>query len=296
MAYAGGYPVKKNTEFLLVFPIYDADGDLVTGATGLDSEVSKDGAGFNDCDNEATEIGASGIYKLTLTATEMNADIVALITETTTTGAKTTSTIIYTAAAQVIDVWDAVLTGATHNVPTSAGRRLRAIEDVTVLREETAVSDGGGTATIELDAAASAVDDFYVEDWIMLTSGTGIGQMRHVESYDGTTKIITVVDDWNPAIDGTEKFVILARTYTHPHKMASPALVQIADAVHDEVVEGTLTQRQATRLMLASLTGKSSGGGGTELTFRDVGDTKDRLVVTVDKSGNRTAVDTRDGS
>ena len=74
------------------------------------------------------------------------------------------------------------------------------------------------------------------------------------------------------------------------------ALAAIGDAVEDEVVEGTITHRQLNRLLLAVLTGKSSGGGTATLTFRDIGDTKDRLVVTVDANGNRTAVGTRDGS
>ncbi|GAJ16104.1 unnamed protein product, partial [marine sediment metagenome] len=95
------FPAKKNAEFLLVFPIYDADGDLVSGAADLDSEVSKDGGSFVDCTNDAIEIGSSGIYKLTLTPDEMNADVVAVLTKTTTADAKTTPTIIYTSAFQV---------------------------------------------------------------------------------------------------------------------------------------------------------------------------------------------------
>ena len=70
----------------------------------------------------------------------------------------------------------------------------------------------------------------------------------------------------------------------------------IADAVHDEVVEGTVTLRQALRLFLSVMTGKSSGGGTTSITFRDISDTKNRLSVTVDSKGNRTAVNTRDGN
>ncbi len=67
------------------------------------------------------------------------------------------------------------------------------------------------------------------------------------------------------------------------------------DKIHDEVVEGTVTLRQAIRLFLSVLTGKSSGGGTATITFRDIGDTKNRLQVTVDAQGNRTAVGTRDG-
>lgn len=83
------FPVK-NKAFCIVFPILDNDGDLVTGASGLDSEVSKDLAGFADCTNEATEIGSSGVYYLDLTSTEMNADIVTIVVKTSTTDAKST--------------------------------------------------------------------------------------------------------------------------------------------------------------------------------------------------------------
>ncbi|NVM22105.1 MAG: hypothetical protein HWN68_10045 [Desulfobacterales bacterium] len=69
-----------------------------------------------------------------------------------------------------------------------------------------------------------------------------------------------------------------------------------ADNVHDEVIEGTVTFRQSMRLLLSVMTGKSSGGGTATITFRDIADTKDRLSVTVDSSGNRTAVGTRDGT
>jgi hypothetical protein len=67
-------------------------------------------------------------------------------------------------------------------------------------------------------------------------------------------------------------------------------LVAIADAVHDEVVEGTTTLRQAIRLVNAALFGKLSGGGTNTLTFRDVGDIKDRITATVDANKNRTGI------
>jgi hypothetical protein len=89
---------KRGAAFTVVFPILDADGDLVTAAAGLDSEVSKDLGTFADCTNEATEIATdSGIYYLTLTATEMTADIVAIIVKTSTAGAKTTPIVLYPA-------------------------------------------------------------------------------------------------------------------------------------------------------------------------------------------------------
>lgn len=92
MASTDARPVpQKGVAYRVTFPIFDADGDLVTGAAGLDSEVSKDAGTFADCTNEATEIAtSSGIYYLDLTSTEMNADTVAVIVKTSTSGAKTT--------------------------------------------------------------------------------------------------------------------------------------------------------------------------------------------------------------
>lgn len=94
---------QKNVATRIVFPIVDADGDSVTGATGLDSEIDEfaDGAnptGFTDCTNEATEIGSTGIYYLTLTASEMNQDYNVVQIKTTSSGAKTQVILIRTIA------------------------------------------------------------------------------------------------------------------------------------------------------------------------------------------------------
>src|SRR3990172_7709770 len=107
------WPPKKNAAFTVTFPIYDADGDPVSGAASLDSEVSKDGGAFTDCTAEAAEIAtASGVYLLALTNTEMNADIVATITKTGTAGAKTAVNVMYTATRQLVDL----------AYPTTSGR------------------------------------------------------------------------------------------------------------------------------------------------------------------------------
>lgn len=86
---------RKNVAFRCYFTIVDSDGDPVTGAAGLDSEISKDGGAFADCTNEATEIGSTGFYYLELTATEMNADAVCIRVQTSTTGAKTRALVFY---------------------------------------------------------------------------------------------------------------------------------------------------------------------------------------------------------
>lgn len=100
---------QKNVATYIVFPIVDADGDSVTGAAGLDSEgdVWSDGTapdGFADFTNEATEIGTTGIYYLSITATEMNNDYIYAQIKTTTTGAKTQHILLRTIAGDPLNL------------------------------------------------------------------------------------------------------------------------------------------------------------------------------------------------
>lgn len=90
------YFALKNTALRVTFPIYDNTGALVSGAAGLDSEVSIDGADYVDCTNEAVEIGpSSGTYRLDLTSGELNGDTIAILVKTSTTDAKTTVLVVY---------------------------------------------------------------------------------------------------------------------------------------------------------------------------------------------------------
>ncbi len=110
----------KNTAYRVTFPILDADGDFVTGATGLDSEVSIDGGTFADATSEATEIAAaSGMYFLDLTAGEMNGDTIAIIVKTSSTGAKTTPIVLYTAARSINDLAFPTVSGRSLDVSTT---------------------------------------------------------------------------------------------------------------------------------------------------------------------------------
>lgn len=155
MASTDARPVpQKNVAYRVTFPIFDADGDLVTGATGLDSEVSKDGGTFADCTNEATEIAtSSGMYYLDLTSTEMNADTVAVIVKTSSVGAKTTPIVMYPEEAGDIRV-NVTAYGGTAGTFASG-------------RPEVNASHVAGTSQTGRDLGAS----------VLLSPGTGTGQI-----------------------------------------------------------------------------------------------------------------------
>ncbi len=58
-----------------------------------------------------------------------------------------------------------------------------------------------------------------------------------------------------------------------------------------ESVESGMTVREALKLMSAAMAGKISGAAGATVTIRSaVADDKDRIVASVDSSGNRTAI------
>ena len=158
------------TVLRLEFPLYDSAGALKSGASGLDSEISIDGAGFADCAAEATEIGSTGIYYLDLSTTE--------------------TTMLNSAVVQIkgSDV-------RTHVV------QLVLDQDVRMRKAQ-----AGAAGTITLDASASATDDLFNGLAVEILSGTGVGQTRLVYDYVGSTKVASIAPNWTTNPDSTSIF------------------------------------------------------------------------------------------
>lgn len=162
------FPVK-NTAFRVTFPIYDNTGALVSGAAGLDSEVSIDGADYVDCTNEAVEIGpSSGTYRLDLTAGEMNGDTIAVLVKTSTVDAKTSVLIFYPTVLSVAALGTNVVSMAANTLTASAlatdavteiqsglatsaevGNLPTAVENADALLNRNINGGGNGTRTVE---------------------------------------------------------------------------------------------------------------------------------------------------
>ncbi len=359
----------KNTAYRVYFPILDADGDLVTGAAGLDSEISKDGGTFADCTSEATEIAtSSGMYYLELTSTEMNADAVCVIVKTSTSGAKTTPIVLYPVEGGDIDVDVTYIAGSAVsastaqlgvNVVQAAGTAwgsgaITAASIATGAIDADAIADNaidaGSIATGAItaakfaagaiDAAAIAADAIGASElaadaaseigtavWAtatrVLTAPTNItstdGEIpitagglvsadvtaistdttaaNNAESffdgtgYAGTNNVIPAVTTVNGFAAGAITAAAIATGAVDADALAADAV----DEILDEAVEGSLTLRQALRVILAAVAGESTGGGTSTITFRDQADTKARIEATIDANRNRTAV-TVDGS
>jgi hypothetical protein len=157
------YPVY-GVAFTVVAPLLDADGDPISPSSP-DSEVSKNGDTFADCTNEATEIAtSSGVVYLTLTSTEMTADIVAVRIQST--GAKTT-----------------VLTLYPRKLPILSTGTCQGSND---------------TSDIQLASGDSAVDDTY-NGCLCVAVIDGTTEARIINDYVGSTKVAEIAPAWNTA-------------------------------------------------------------------------------------------------
>lgn len=92
---------------------------------------------------------------------------------------------------------------------------------------------------------------------------------------------------------GTRTAVGLGSANLDTQLGALPTATENAAELLDTEVDGSVTLAESVRLQNSALGAKCSGMATATGTFRDLGDTKDRIVATVDADGNRSAV-TRD--
>ena len=115
-----------------------------------------------------------------------------------------------TVEAIAFETWEEILTGATHNIATSAGRRVREIGAFAI---HSGTAQAGNSHSITLAATASPSDVLYNgifnRNLIVITDNTGVGQTRTVVDYDAVTKIVVVDRDWRVSPDNTTAYQIV---------------------------------------------------------------------------------------
>jgi hypothetical protein len=177
-----------------------------------DAEDSEEGMPHLDTHSHNTEVTLGGItyarfvemingytitfedgqYRVKLTGGNNNVLDVANVNQVSIAQQNSAGLIVYSGAdpATVAGaVWDRVLTGATHNIPTSAGRRLRQLGDVTSANVTAVVAPTTLAFTTDL---TQTTDDFFTDQLVRFTSGNLQGLVRVVSAYNGTSKMIIV--------------------------------------------------------------------------------------------------------
>ena len=173
-------------------------GKQAADATAL-TEIKASGAG-------------SGTYSETTDSLEAGAEAVAaaqsdLDVITGAAGALLDTTA--TSPQLVDDVWDELLTGATHNINNSAGKRLRQVAGF-VVTDGTA--QAGTAGTITLAAGESATNEIFRGDRIIIVGGTGVGEHGIITAYNGSTKVATMAENWVITPDATSEYELAPAT------------------------------------------------------------------------------------
>jgi len=232
----GKWGVQKVFYFALESPAATSSDRFVTTAgifVAGDSKISKDGGAFANTTNLPVQVSGA-LYAVTLTAAEMQADDIDVL---------------------IIDqngpVWrDLILQVSTR---LDIGLAVR-----------TNLATAGAAATITLDAAASAVDNFYNELSIQIIGGTGVGQVRTAVSYVGATKVLSVNRAWTTNPDNTSVFT-LARGGDVWDQIAGPEINNAS-----LVATTTRSMRvlmQALFMRFYNLVNQTSGVGGVQKVF-----------------------------
>jgi hypothetical protein len=145
------------------------------------------------------------------------------------------------AAAALVDlIWDEPLTGATHNVATSSGKRLR--QSTAFQQIDSTVIDASATTTTFVTGLTSAVDDFYNDSMLVFTDGALAGQVRSIVDYVGATKTIVLEEPLTSAPVNGVAFTIVS-LHIHPVSqiqsgLATSAALAAAKTILDKVDTG----------------------------------------------------------
>lgn len=278
--------LKQSTAITIQLGPFLDETDGKTAETGLtisqaDVKLSKGGAAFaqkNDA-NAATH-DAGGWYRCQLDATDTGT-LGRLIVAVHESGA--------------LPVWrEFMVVPANEYDSLISGSDALQVDAVEISGDSTAADnaelayDGTGYAftgcTVPWNASWDAEVQSEVDDALV------------ANNLDHLCKTATAgADMTTEVVDNSILSRILANGDTSAFDPSTDGLQLIRDAltsldVTGDVVDSTYTLGEALALILAVVAGKASGGGTTTIAYRDLADTKNRVELTVDVSGNRTAV------
>lgn len=128
-----GVPPKKGVAFSFLIPVFASDGSYKTGVTFSATQISKDNGTYTSLSNAPVEVGTSGTYLISLTASEMNADniVIRLVPSTALTQAAGAE--IFTDSAQIGELVRSTTPANTLDVSATgeAGLDFNNIKDAT---------------------------------------------------------------------------------------------------------------------------------------------------------------------
>lgn len=219
---AGGLPISDAGGLDLDNLIIDGlkDAGIVLSSSAIETVNSQTEFVIPATDDATDNDAYNGALAVVIDQTDPNQRSMLLVTDyvastravTFAAGAEFTvlagDTLVILAAGTARTVWDRVLTGATHNIGTSAGRRLRQVEAATVHASGVIATVTNGH-TFTLDAGAVATADYYIGDRLDIIEGTGAGQSRLITAYT-SGKVCTLDSDFTTNPDTSSLYDVVA--------------------------------------------------------------------------------------
>jgi hypothetical protein len=197
-------------------------------AAATESQISKDagsgpGAFADTTADPAAVTGATGLYSLALSATEMQCEHAYVLLHDAGAGVRDVLLRVHTHV-ELTSVDVDAATGSKANTTAikgtgygsgsgiqgiggSSGKDIAGVLESMVLRAST-LQSGSGTSCV-LDASASTTNDYYNGSVIVFTGGTGAGQARVITDYVGGTLTCTLNKTLAAALGADTTYVIL---------------------------------------------------------------------------------------
>lgn len=272
--------VIRNQSYVLHFYAYNSDGTPKTGdASNITVRIAKDNGNLTAATNTTQEVDATnapGLYRITLTATEMDANSILVVPKSSTSGVTCTSINIITERGRL----DAAITSRA--APGDA-------MTLTSAERDSVASAVWSATTRTLTSFGTLVSDVANAVWTASTRTlTSFGTLANdvaTAVWGYTTRTLTsfgtLTTDTANAVWG-----YTTRTLTSFGTLVN----DVANAVWAMVIDGGKSAMGLMRLFAAALLGKVSGAQTNTPIFRDIADTKNRITMTVDNDGNRTGV------
>ena len=109
---------------------------------------------------------------------------------------------------------------------------------------ETGTAQGGSTTTLTLATAASSVNDFYNNEYVVILNGIGKGQVRKITDYVGSSRVATV-DTFDVAPTNTSTYGIIA----------SSTIYNMTTSLTYTTLSGTFSQDETVSQASSNATG-----------------------------------------
>ena len=176
-------------------------------STKVDATLNGNGVGGAHSDSTVIEVDATsspGLYRVDWVDDAFEEGVQEVILSVTVATAFSES--LRVELSVINDIWDRVLTGATHNINNSAGKRLRQVSGI-VFNSGTAQS--GGNNSIQLESGSITSDDMFRRSKVIIIGGTGTGQEAIITSTVASTDTCTTTPAWITNPDSSSEYEVL---------------------------------------------------------------------------------------